>query len=148
MIGVDGGLPWRLATDLRRFRELTTGHVVIMGRRTWDSIGRPLPDRRSIVVTRNPVLTLDGATVVRSFAAALDTAATLDRPVDVIGGAAIYRDALPHAGVLALTRVHARPDGDTWFPAIDQGWERVWSERHTAGADDDHDFTFERWERR
>ncbi|MFG0319108.1 MAG: dihydrofolate reductase, partial [Planctomycetota bacterium JB042] len=94
LIGRDGGLPWRLPADLRRFKERTIGHVVVMGRRTFESIGRPLPRRRNLVLSRDPSFAPEGATVVRSLDEALDAAADAEE-VFVIGGAAVYAEALP-----------------------------------------------------
>jgi dihydrofolate reductase len=139
-IGRDGQLPWRLPDDLKRFKALTLGKPVVMGRKTWDSIGRPLPGRRNIVVSRQPNLQLDGATVVGSFEAALGAAG--DGPeVCVIGGAEIYRLALPCTSIIHLTRVHATVDADTRFPALDvTQWEELRREDHPA--DERHAYAF------
>ena len=135
-IGRDGGLPWHLPEDLKRFKALTMGKPMVMGRRTWDSIGRPLPGRRSMVVSRRSGLALDGAEVYGSLEAALEAAA--DAPETcVIGGAEIYRQALPRAAVVHLTRVHALVDADTFLPLLDAGeWEEV--AREDRPADDRH----------
>jgi dihydrofolate reductase len=135
-IGRDGGLPWHLPEDLKRFKALTMGKPMVMGRRTWDSIGRPLPGRRSMVVSRRSGLALDGAEVYGSLEAALEAAA--DAPETcVIGGAEIYRQALPRAEVVHLTRVHALVDADTFLPLLDAGeWEEV--AREDRPADDRH----------
>lgn len=120
VIGVDGALPWHLPGDLRRFRERTLGHHVVMGRHTYVSIGRPLPGRHNVVLSRDPALRLPGCTVVGSLGAALEVArAGGDTEAFVIGGAALYREALPIADRIYLTRVHASPPGDTHFPALD-----------------------------
>jgi dihydrofolate reductase len=131
-IGLGGGLPWRLPDDLRRFKSLTLGKPVVMGRRTWDSIGRPLPGRLNIVVSRDPQRTIEGATVVGTLEAAM--AAAGDAPeVCVIGGAEIYRLALPLAGTIHRTEVHANVGADTHFPALDpREWEEVGREEHAA----------------
>jgi dihydrofolate reductase len=129
VIGVDGDLPWTLPADLAHFKQLTMGHPMIMGRATFDSIGRALPGRTTIVVTRNPEWSAAPAddTVVEaalSLDAALDRALDLDDDIFIVGGGQIYRQALA-AGVvdlLCITRVAAAPDGDTCFPAVD--WER------------------------
>lgn len=147
MIGVDGGLPWHLGTDLKRFRSLTLDHAIVMGRRTWDSIGRPLPRRTSIVLSRNPDLTVDGAIVVRSLAEAIACATERALPVDVIGGASLYADALTVADTMELTRVHAEPVGDTWFPSVGSDWQLDAAEPFGASDVDDHPFTFETWRR-
>ena len=118
-----------------------------MGRLTWDSIGRPLPNRTSIVLSRDPDLRIDGVAVVSSLTEALAHAADLGLPADIIGGSSVYRTALDVAETLALTRVHAEPTGDTWFPPIGPEWHLIDAEPHPAGPDDDHPFTFETWRR-
>ena len=139
-IGKDGRLPWRLPNDLKRFKALTMGKPIVMGRRTFDSIGRALPGRQNIVVSRRPDLVIDGCSVVPSFAAAL--AAAADAPeVCVIGGADIYRLALPVAGLVHLTKVHAIVDADTFFPALDAAdWEQIAREDHPA--DERHAYSY------
>jgi len=146
VIGRDGGLPWRLPDDLKRFRALTVGHAILMGRRTWESIGRPLPGRRSHVVTRHPV----DAPGVASHASLADAlAAVADDPEPfVIGGEALYAAALPEADRIQRTLVHAEPEGDAFFPEVDwSAWKLVFREAHPADARHDHAFTFETWER-
>lgn len=140
MIGKDGALPWRIPADLKWFRERTMGHHVVMGRKTWASIGRPLPGRTNVVVSRNLAVSgpegredeLKGVTVVGGLAPALELAAVAgDDEVFVIGGAELYRSALPLAGRIYLTRVHAQVEGDTWFPALDPAaWVEVAREPH------------------
>lgn len=139
-MGLDGGLPWRLPDDLRRFKALTMGKPIVMGRKTWDSIGKPLPGRLNIVVSRQQGLTLAGALVVDSFDAALAKAGDVAE-VCVIGGAEIYRLALPHTHVIHLTRVHAAVTADTFFPSLAGGdWEQRMLERRSS--DDRHAFDF------
>lgn len=118
VIGKDGALPWRLPEDLKRFRQLTMGHPIIMGRKTWDSIGRPLPGRRNIVVTRNRQLQLDGAETAASLEDALRLIAAVDTAF-VIGGEQLYRTALPLADKIEITLIDADVDGDARFPQID-----------------------------
>lgn len=121
VIGRDGGLPWRLSGDLKRFKALTLGKPVIMGRRTFASIGRPLPGRLNIVITRDPAAAFDGATAVHSLDEALAAArAAGAAEAMVIGGAEIYALALPLAERLELTEVAAAPEGDAFFPAHDR----------------------------
>jgi dihydrofolate reductase len=141
-IGLAGRLPWHLPADLRRFKTLTMGKPIIMGRRTWDSIGRPLPGRRSIVISRNRGLALEGAAVVHSLNEALRAAD--DAPeACVIGGADIFGQALPVARIIELTRVHAVVDADTWFPRIDEdAWSETGRERHPADAQHAWPFSF------
>ncbi|HXW09793.1 MAG TPA: dihydrofolate reductase [Steroidobacteraceae bacterium] len=139
-IGRAGGLPWRLPDDLKRFKALTIGKPVVMGRRTWDSIGKPLPGRHNVVVTRQRGLNLDGATPVGSLEQALAVVGDVPE-VCVIGGAEIYRVALPVAGVLHLTRVHATFDADAFFPPFEPAdWVEV--AREDRAADDRHGWAF------
>jgi dihydrofolate reductase len=120
IIGKGGQLPWRIPEDLRFFKSATMGHAIIMGRKTWDEVGRPLPGRRNIVVSRTPGLALEGAEVVSSVEDAIALARTTDPEPFVIGGAAIYAAAMPHATKILLTEVHQSPEGDTVFPAFDR----------------------------
>ena len=145
VIGRDNGLPWWLPADLRRFKALTMGHAIIVGRRTWESIGRPLPGRRMIVLTGQEGWTAPGVEVAHSLDEALELAG--DDTAFVAGGEAVYRAALPRADVLELTRVHADVEGDARFPAFDaESWRRVWHEDHPADATHAWPFTFERYE--
>lgn len=124
VIGRDGTLPWRLPEDLARFRELTTGATVVMGRATWESLPprfRPLPERRNVVVSRNPAYDAPGATVVTS----LDDALAGDGEVWVAGGAAIYSAALPAADRVLVTDVDVEVEGDVRAPDLDDGWREV-----------------------
>jgi dihydrofolate reductase len=150
VIGRSGELPWRLPAELRRLKKLTTGHCLIMGRKTWDSIGRPLPKRTSIVVTRNADFRAEGAVVVADFDAALAAARERnDSEAFIFGGAAIYEIALPRADCLYLTRVHASPTGDTFFPDFDESeWRLVSRELHPADDAHQYAFSFEEYERR
>jgi dihydrofolate reductase len=147
VIGRKGSLPWHLPDDLAHFKQVTMGCPVIMGRKTWQSIGRPLPGRRNLVLSRSAPLA-EGITVAASLDEALAAAAPAER-VWVIGGAAVYAAALPRAERLEVTRVHASLEGDAFFPALDWSeWQCV--DRRPHGADVRHAFafTFERWERR
>ena len=117
VIGHQGKLPWHLPADLQRFKKLTMGHHIIMGRKTWKSIGRPLPGRTSVVITRNANYSAPGAVLAASLHEAL-TLARLDPEPFVIGGAEIFREALPRATRIYLTKILAEYDGDTWFPEL------------------------------
>jgi dihydrofolate reductase len=131
-IGLGGRLPWHLPNDLKRFKALSMGKPIVMGRRTFDSIGRALPGRQNIVVSRRPDLVIDGCTVVPSFEAALAAAAGAAE-VCVIGGAEIYRLTLPVTGLVHLTKVHATVEADTFFPVLDAAdWEEIAREDHPA----------------
>jgi len=126
VIGRDGDLPWHIPEDLKHFRRNTVGHAIIMGRKTWDSIGRPLPKRRNIVVTRKRGMVLEGAEVVHSLGEALDLAREEDPEPRVIGGATLYREAFPSATRLLLTEVQRDVEGDTYFPDWNEAdWEEV-----------------------
>jgi dihydrofolate reductase len=151
VIGRGGKLPWHLSDDLRRFKRLTMGHTIVMGRRTWESIGRPLPGRRTIAVSRQPEYRVDveGVDVAASLDDALRIAETAgDDEVFIIGGAELYREALAQVNRIYLTRVHAFIDGDTYFPDVDwQKWRRVESEQRDSDARNDYRYTFEVYER-
>ncbi|WP_298966584.1 dihydrofolate reductase [uncultured Methylobacterium sp.] len=141
VIGRDNALIWRLRSDLRRFRSLTMGKPIIMGRRTWDSIGRPLPGRRIIVMTRDRAWTAPDVAAVAGWDEAVTEAGAVPE-VMVAGGAEIYRLALPHADRIHLTRVLAAPAGDAVFPEIPDDFREVSREIHPAGPDDEHGFEF------
>jgi dihydrofolate reductase len=142
IIGSANQLPWRLPDDLKRFKSLTLGKPVVMGRRTWDSIGRPLPGRTNIVVSRRPGLRLEGCTVVDSLAGAFAAASSAPE-VMVIGGADIYRQALASTTTVHLTRVHARVTGDVHFPelAADE-WVETETQFHPADGRHAYAFSF------
>jgi dihydrofolate reductase len=132
VIGRDGRLPWRLPADQQRFKALTMGHHIIMGRKTWESIGRALPGRTSVVVTRNQPYAAAGAAVVGSLSDAL-TLARGDPEAFVIGGAELYGEALPLAGRIYLTDLEGDYPGDTFFPPLVQAeWRVVQREEHPA----------------
>lgn len=130
VIGKEGGLPWKIGEDLRHFKDVTMGHVMIMGRRTWDSIGRPLPGRTTLVVSRTPGLTIAGAEVFLSLDDALARAWELDPEPRIVGGAQIYADALPHVTRIFWTEVKQSVlGGDTFFPPFDRSAFRETSRR-------------------
>ena len=132
VIGADNRLPWRLPDDMRRFRDLTAGHSVIMGRRTWESIGKPLPGRQNIVVTRAHGLAAPDVELASSLDAALDMAKRPE-PVFVIGGEALYREALPRAELLYLTEILRDFEGDARFPDFDRSrWRETSRQAHVA----------------
>jgi dihydrofolate reductase len=131
VIGVDGRLPWKIPRDLARFKELTMGQALVMGRATFESIGRPLPGRDNIVLTRRPDWSHEGVDVAGSLADGLEIAASRGKDVFVAGGAEVYRCALDVAERLELTEVDAEPDGDTWFPVVDWSqWREVTRQTH------------------
>ena len=142
VIGRDGRLPWHLPKDLKRFKKLTVGHPMVMGRKTFESIGRPLPKRRSLVLSRDPAYRPPGAEVAASLPEALARLAA-DEEAFVIGGARVFAEALPLAERLYLTLVHAEVAGDVRFPEIDAAaWKLLASERHTADDRHAYDFSF------
>lgn len=126
VIGREGAMPWRIPEDLKRFKAITMGHPIVMGRRTWASIGRPLPGRENLVITRQKDFQAEGATVVHSLSDAMEHArARGASDLFVIGGGEIYRQALPLAQVAHVTRVHAEVEGDVTFPDLDPGWHEI-----------------------
>ena len=136
VIGAGNRLPWRIPADLRRLRALTSGHSIIMGRKTWASIGRPLPDRQNIVVTRNATFAASGAETASSLDEAL-ARVRLPPPAFCIGGGELYREALPRATTLHLTEVGRAFDGDVTFPDFDRHeWREVDRESHGGGTED------------
>lgn len=141
VIGRDGDLPWRLPEDLKHFRRLTLGNTVLMGRKTFDSLGKPLEGRANWVLTRDPAYAPAGATVFHTLDAAL--AAPPQGELLVIGGAELYRQTLPHARRLELTRVHAEVAGDTCFPAYDPAqWREIAREDRAADERHAHAYSF------
>ncbi|MGB0212435.1 dihydrofolate reductase [Algiphilus sp.] len=141
LIGANGGLPWRLPADLKHFRGLTMGRTIVMGRTTWDSIGRPLDGRDNWVLSRDSAFAPDGARVFDNFDAL--RAAAPDTGLAVIGGARVYEQFLPHATRIELTRVHARLDGDTRFPDPELAdWQAVTMAPHQPDERHRHPYTF------
>lgn len=154
VIGADGTIPWRLRSDQQRFKAITLGKPVVMGRRTFLSLKRPLSGRTNIVLTRAPDFRAAGVLVTTSFADAhaIARADALRRSVGeiaVIGGADIYAQWMPHADRIEITEVHIRPRGDTWFPAVDAAaWEEVARSRHPAGPTDSAAYSYVTYRRR
>jgi dihydrofolate reductase len=147
VIGVDNRLPWHLPDDLKRFKALSMGKPIVMGRRTFESIGKPLPGRTNIVVSRQPELVIAGAIVTPSLDAALAAAGAVPEVV-VIGGAELFRQVLPRTDVVHLTRVHAQVAGDVVFPELDPGkWRETAVEHHAADERHQYAFTFVTLER-
>ncbi len=148
VIGRDGTLPWRLPEDLAHFKRTTMGHPIVMGRKTWESIGRPLPGRRNIVVSRQTDFAANGAEVAPSFDAALSLCKGSGE-VFVIGGAQLYGEALPRAQRLIVTEIDADFEGDTHWPAPDPAlWREATRERHPAAAGRDFSIDFVTYLRR
>jgi dihydrofolate reductase len=147
VIGRDNTLPWHLPEDLKRFKRITMGKPIVMGRKTYESIGKPLPGRHNIVVTRDTNYRHDGVTVVHGIDAAITAAGDVPE-VMIIGGADLFRLFLPRAGRVHLTRVHGNVAGDIHWPALDaREWRRVESEEHAADERHVYPMTFEVWEK-
>ncbi|EKP0303411.1 type 3 dihydrofolate reductase [Aeromonas veronii] len=150
VIGKDNQMPWHLPADLAHFKRVTLGKPVLMGRKTFESIGRPLPGRRNLVISRNPDYQAEGIEVVGSVEAALALlAGSSVEELMVIGGGHLYAEMLPSADCLYLTRIDLAVEGDTRFPAFDDGqWQRVDCESHPADEKNPHPYSFETWLRR
>ncbi len=148
VIGLNNALPWHLPNDLQFFKRTTMGKPIIMGRKTYESIGRPLPGRLNIVISRNPELTAPGCTVVNSLDAALQAADPAAEYM-LIGGASLYQQALPLAQRLWLTEVAAEPTGDVFFPALDTlEWRELSREAHPADERHAYGYSFVQLERK
>jgi dihydrofolate reductase len=142
VIGRNNQLPWRIPADLRHFKALTLGKPVIMGRKTYESIGRPLPGRNNIVISADSGYQAEGCQVVHSVEQALEAAGSCEEAM-IIGGANLYRQTLENADRLYLTLVKAEPEGDTWFPEIElQQWREIERQAHTADESNEYDYDF------
>lgn len=150
VIGKDNQMPWHLPADLAHFKRVTLGKPVLMGRKTFESIGRPLPGRRNLVISRNPDYQAEGIEMVGSVEAALALlAGSSVEELMVIGGGHLYAEMLPSADCLYLTQIDLAVEGDTRFPAFDDGqWQRVDCESHPADEKNPHPYSFETWQRR
>lgn len=149
VIGKGNDLPWRMPADLKHFKNITMGHPVIMGRKSFDSIGRPLPGRHNIVVTRDRNFRAEGVSVVHSLREAVEIAGA-DRPEEVfiIGGAQIYKKAFPYCDRLYMTRIHTETEGDVFLPEVDfSAWKLISEEKHLPDEKNIHDYTFRIYER-
>lgn len=152
VIGLDNQMPWHLPADLKHFKALTLGKPIIMGRKTWDSLGRPLPGRLNLVVSRQNGLQLEGAEVFASLEEAVTRADAWAREQGVdelmlIGGAQLYAQGLEQAQRMYLTRINLSPDGDAWFPEFDAAaWQLASSEAHSA-TETTPPYVFEGWQR-
>ena len=152
VIGAEGGIPWKLPEDQQIFKRLTLGHCILMGRKTHESIGRLLPGRTTIVLSRRADYKIEGAHVVETLAAARSIARDRgDDELFVVGGEGLYALALPEADRIYMTRVHAEVEGDVYMPAprdlTTSGFERLSAERHEKDDRNQYDFTFECWQR-
>ncbi|MBK5258944.1 MAG: dihydrofolate reductase [Thermoanaerobaculia bacterium] len=150
VIGSDSDLPWHMPADLKRFKTLTTGHHFLMGRKTWDSVGRPLPGRINVVITRNVDFAPEGVAIARSLDEAIAKAEAAGDPEIFIGGGAdIFAQSLHRADRMYLTRIHFEPDGDTFFPEFDDvnEWKLVDSEHFEPDQKNPHAYSFLTYER-
>ncbi len=148
VIGRENNLPWKLSADLKRLKAITMGHHLIMGRKTWESLGRPLPGRTNVVITSDKNYKAEGGVVVHSFNEALQTSAH-DNEAFVFGGGKIFREALPVVTKIYMTIVHAKIDGDTFFPGLDKNeWHEVEREDFKADEKNQYDYSFITLERK
>jgi len=146
-IGIDNSLPWRIPEDMKHFKALTMGHHLIMGRKTYDSIGKPLPGRTTVVVTRDRNLKIDGCIVVHSLAEAI--AACADDEIFVVGGAEIYAQALPLADTLYITEIQQDVDGDAHFPEFDKSvWQELTRDKHSQSEPQPLEYHFVTYRRK
>ena len=149
IIGDNNQLIWRLSHDLRRFKSITTGHPVIMGRKTFDSVGKPLPNRTNIVITRNKDWSSEGVEVAHSLDKAIEIAKEIDSEIFIIGGGNIYKQSMDVADAIEVTEVHHTFEGDTLFPEINLNvWKEVSREDHTKDEKNEYDYSFVRYEKK
>ncbi len=147
VIGNQGQIPWRLAEDLQFFKQNTMGKPIIMGRKTWESIGRPLPGRRNIVLSRNTDFKPEGAEVFESLVSALSQFSSSDE-VMIIGGGALYQEAIPLADTAWVTQIDEEFEGDAYFPELDSTeWMRVWVEEHAPSEQHSFNYRYQRFDR-
>jgi dihydrofolate reductase len=147
VIGKDNKLIWHLPADLKFFKQTTLGHPIVMGRKTFDSIGKPLPGRRNIVLTRNRDFQHNGVEVYYSPEELMNHLSDKEE-VFVIGGAEVFRLLYPYTQKMVITRVHQSFEGDIFFPEFDMtGWKKTWSEKHSSDEKNPFDYTFEIYER-
>lgn len=143
VIGKDNGLIWHLPADLRHFKQITMGHPILMGRKTYESIGKPLPGRTSIIITTQKGYEAEGCIVTHSLQEALEQARQLDEAIYIIGGAEIYKQALPLTDTIYLTRLHHAFEGDVYFPELEeQDWETVEQEHLEPDEKNKYPYSF------
>ena len=146
LIGKDNDLPWRLSADLQNFKKLTSGNAIIMGRKTWDSLGRPLPNRKNIVLTRDPEFKAEGAVIVHNIEDAKEAAGEMKS--FIIGGGQIYSMSIEAADEMILTHVDTAVEGDAWFPEFDlNSWQITEAEEFKADEKNEYDFTVKKYVR-
>ncbi|TXK36760.1 dihydrofolate reductase [Pontibacter qinzhouensis] len=148
-IGKDNQLIWHLPADLRHFKAITMGHPIIMGRKTYESIGKPLPGRTSIIITKQPDYKAEGCLVVHSLQEAIGKARDLDETACIIGGAEIYRQALPYTDTVYLTRIHHSFEGDVFFPELKESeWKQTAAAQHEPDEKNRYAYTFLEYKRK
>lgn len=148
VIGNDNQLIWHLPNDLKHFKEITSGHPIIMGRKTFESIGRPLPNRTNVVITRNKDWQADGVVVAHSLESAIEKAKAIDEEIFIIGGGKIYEQAMELADILEVTEVEHDFEGDTHFPVIDtEIWKEISRETHSKDEKHPYQYSFVRYQR-
>ncbi len=149
VIGHDNQLIWHLPNDLKHFKEITTGHPIIMGRKTFESIGRALPNRTNIIITRNKNYSIENTKVAHSLNEAIEIAKKIDEDIFIIGGGKIYEQALDLVDILEVTEVHENFEGDTYFPVIDLNvWKEISRIKHHKDEKNKFDYSFVRYERK
>ena len=149
VIGHDNQLIWHLPNDLKHFKEITTGHPIIMGRKTFESIGRALPNRTNIIITRNKNYSIENTKVAHSLNEAIEIAKKIDEDIFIIGGGKIYEQALDLVDILEVTEVHENFEGDTYFPEIDLNvWKEISRIKHHKDEKNKFDYSFVRYERK
>lgn len=142
LIGCDNALPWHMPADFAWFRKNTLGKTVVMGRKTFESIGKPLPDRRNIIITRDPNFQVNGCETCASINNALDLTEN-ESEIMLIGGASLYQQTISQADKLYITEIHESFDGDAWFPEIDSSlWKESWRESHASDEKNPYSFSF------
>ena len=145
LIGSNNGLPWHLPADLAYFKRTTLGKPILMGRKTYESIGRPLPGRQNIVITRNPDFSAPGCDIAGDIDAALALCGEASE-VMLIGGATLYEQAMTQVSTLYITHIRSRYEGDTWFPAFDAAdWKEIEREDHKADENNSTDYSFAKY---
>jgi dihydrofolate reductase len=148
VIGRDNALPWHLRDDLRRFKAITMGHTVVMGRKTWDSVGKPLPGRTTVVLSRDAGFRPAGVSVVQTMNEALELAGH-DDEIFIVGGGEVFRQIIAVADRIYLTIIHAQLEGDAFFPTFDENeWRIIEDEEHPADQWNDHPFRFVTYDRK
>lgn len=149
-IGKDGKMPWHLPNDLKHFKNITWGMPIIMGRKTFESLGKPLPGRKNIVITHNPDWKVEGVIAVQKIEDALFVAQATDaKEIMIIGGGEIYKLLFPKANRIYMTRVEAEPEADTYFPQIiEKEWELISQKNHEADDKNAYNYSFQIWERK